>query len=154
MNAITVFNQKWNPFKEMEEMQNRLNHYLGKGSLTRNSQEEPAASELWTPLVDVSEDNKEYLIKVELPEINKSDIAVRVEKGVLSITGERKFQKEGKGKKYHRVERSYGHFTRNFTLPEDLDPDKVKADFKASVLELRLYKAEKAKSKEIEVKVA
>ena len=99
MNAITVFNQKWNPFKEMEEMQNRLSHYLGNGSLTRKSEEEPAATELWTPLVDVSEDDKEYLIKVELPEIKKSDIAVKVEKGVLSITGERKFQKEEKGKK-------------------------------------------------------
>ena len=154
MNAITVFDQKWNPFKEMEDMQNRLNHYLGNGSLTRKSEEESVDNELWTPLVDVSEDNKEYLIKVELPEVNKSDIAVRVEKGVLSITGERKFQKEEKGKKYHRVERSYGHFTRNFTLPEDVDPDKVKADFKAGVLDLRLYKAEKAKSKEIEVKVA
>ena len=154
MNAITVFNQKWNPFKEMEEMQNRLNHYFGNGSLTRKSLEEPVANELWTPLVDVSEDSKEYHIKVELPEINKSDIAVRVEKGILSITGERKFQKKEKGKKYHRVERSYGHFTRNFTLPEDVDADNVKADFKAGVLELHLYKAEKNKPKEIEVNVA
>ena len=154
MNAITVFNQKWNPFKEMEEMQNRLSHYLGNGSLTRKSEEEPAATELWTPLVDVSEDDKEYLIKVELPEIKKSDIAVKVEKGVLSITGERKFQKEEKGKKYHHVERSYGHFTRNFTLPENVDADNVKADFKAGVLELHLYKAERNKPRKIEVNVA
>ena len=154
MNAITVFNQKWNPFKEMEEMQNRLNQYLGNGSLTRKPVEESAANELWTPLVDVSEDDKEYLIKVELPEIRKSDIAVKVEKGVLSITGERKFQKEEKGKKYHRVERAYGHFTRHFTLPEDVDADNIKADFRAGVLELRLQKAEKANSKEIEVNVA
>ena len=77
-----------------------------------------------------------------------------MEKGVLSITGERKFQKEEKGKKYHRVERSYGHFTRNFTLPEDVDADKVRADFKAGVLELRLYKAEKNNPTKSEVNVA
>ena len=127
---------------------------LGKRLIDEKAEEQPAATELWTPLVDVSEDDKEYLIKVELPEIKKSDIAVKVEKGVLSITGERKFQKEEKGKKYHRVERSYGHFTRNFTLPEDVDADNVKADFKAGVLELRLYKAEKNKPRKIEVNVA
>ena len=70
----------------------------------------------WAPLVDIAEDDKEYLIKVELPEVKKEDVKVTVENGVLTITGERKFEKEEKGKKYHRVERAYGSFMRSFTL--------------------------------------
>ena len=154
MNALTAFERKWNPFKEMEELQSRLNTYFGNTPLTRNSDEEAVAPARWAPLVDIVEDEKEYLIKAELPEINKEDISVKVDKGVLSITGERKFEKEEKDKKYHRVERSYGHFTRTFTIPEDADADNVKAEFKNGVLEVHLQKAEKAKPKQIEVNVA
>jgi HSP20 family protein len=153
MNALSVFDRKWRPFKEMEELQNRLNTYFGNSSLTRNSDQESAAPAKWAPLVDIVEDEKEYLIKAELPEINKEDISIKVDKGVLSITGERKFEKEEKGKKYHRVERSYGHFTRTFTLPEDADADNVKAEFKNGVLEVHLHKAEKAKPKQIDINV-
>ncbi len=153
MNALTTFDRKWNPFKEMEELQNRLNTYFGNSSLTRNGTDEAVTPAKWAPLVDIVEDEKEYLVKAELPEINKEDISVKVEKGVLSITGERRFEKEEKDKKYHRVERSYGHFTRSFTLPEDADADNVKAEFKNGVLEVHLHKAEKAKPKQIEVQV-
>ena len=104
--------------------------------------------------MDIVEDEKEYLIKAELPEIKKDDILVKVEKGVLSIAGERKFDKEEKDKKYHRVERPYGHFTRTFSFPEDADADHVKAEFKDGVLLVHLPKAEKAKPKQIEVSVA
>ncbi|MDA0750454.1 MAG: Hsp20/alpha crystallin family protein [Verrucomicrobia bacterium] len=154
MNTLTLFDRKWNPFKEMEDLQNRLNHYFGTPTPTRTADEESMAPARWAPLVDIVEDEKEYLIKAELPEIKKDDISVKVEKGVLSISGERKFEKEEKDKKYHRVERSYGHFTRTFSFPEDADADHVKAEFKDGVLLVHLPKAEKAKPKQIEVSVA
>ena len=75
----------------------------------------------WSPLVDITEDDKEYLIKAELPEIKRKRLKVTVENGVLTISGERKLEKEEKGTKYHRVERAYGNFVRSFTLPDDAD---------------------------------
>ena len=94
MNTLTLFDRKWNPFKEMDELQNRLNHFFGTPTPTRANDEESMAPARWAPLVDIVEDEKEYLIKAELPEIKKDDISVKVEKGILSITGERKFEKE------------------------------------------------------------
>jgi len=106
------------------------------------------------PLVDISEDDKEYLIKAELPEVKKEDVKLAIQNDVLTISGERKYEKEEKGKKYHRVERAYGSFMRSFTLPEDADGSKVAAEYKDGVLKVHLPKAEKAKPKSIEVKVA
>jgi HSP20 family protein len=107
----------------------------------------------WVPTVDVSETDGEYQIKAEIPDVKKEDVKVTVEDGVLTIQGERKQEKEEKGKKYHRVERSYGSFIRSFTLPDLVDEEKVKAEFKDGVLNLRLPKSEKAKPKAIEVTV-
>ena len=108
---------KWNPFRELEDIQSRLSSLFGRTPLRGFGEEAMTVSE-WTPLVDIAEDDKEYLIKVELPEVKKEDVKVTVEGGVLTITGERKFEKEEKGKKYHRLERAYGSFMRSFTLPE------------------------------------
>lgn len=107
----------------------------------------------WAPLVDISEDDREYLIKAELPEVKKENVKVTAEEGTLTITGERKFEKDEKGRKYHRVERSYGSFVRNFSLPDNASPAKVSAEFKDGVLTVHLAKAEKAKPQQIEVKV-
>jgi len=107
----------------------------------------------WAPLVDIIEDDKEYLIKVDLPEVKKEDVKITVQEGVLVITGERKIEKEEKGKRYHRLERAYGSFARSFTLPDDSDGSKVNAEFKDGVLKVHLAKSEKAKPKQIEVKV-
>jgi HSP20 family protein len=96
----------------------------------------------WAPLVDITEDDKEYLIKVELPEIKKEDVKVTVENGTLTISGERKFEKEEKDKKYHRVERAYGSFVRSFALPEGTDGSKVSADYKDGVLKVHLPKSD------------
>jgi HSP20 family protein len=107
----------------------------------------------WVPSVDVSETDGEYQIKAEIPDVKKEDVKVTLADGVLTIQGERKHEKEEKGKKYHRVERSYGSFARSFTLPDLVDEEKVKAEFKDGVLNLQLPKSEKAKPKAIEVKV-
>jgi HSP20 family protein len=108
----------------------------------------------WAPSVDISETESEYQIKAEIPDVKKEDVKVTLEDGVLTIQGERKHEKEEKGKKYHRIERSYGSFVRTFSLPDVIDDDKVKAEFKDGVLDLHLPKSEKAKPKAIEVKVA
>ncbi len=107
----------------------------------------------WTPLVDIIEDNNEYLVKAELPELKKEEVKVNVENGQLTISGERKSEKEEKGKKFHRIERSYGSFLRSFTLPESVNADTVSAEFKDGVLSVHLPKDEKAKPKSIEVTV-
>jgi len=107
----------------------------------------------WSPLVDITEDDKEYLIKVELPDMKKEDVRLTVENDVLAISGERKFEKEEKDRKYHRIERAYGSFVRSFSLPEDADGSKVTADFKDGMLQVRLPKSVKAKPKAIEIKV-
>ena len=107
----------------------------------------------WAPRVDISEDDKEYIVKAEVPEVKKEDIKVRVEEGVLRITGERKSEKEEKGKKFHRIERSYGSFERSFTLPDDADATKVTSEFTEGMLQVHLPKSPSAKPKAIEVKV-
>ena len=150
MNALT----RWDPFKEMDELQKRLTSIFGVGSLrSSNGQNETMTVTQWLPLVDITEDDKEYLIKAELPEVNKEDVKVIVESGVLTISGERKFEREEKDKKYHRIERSYGAFTRSFNVPDDADDSKVSAEFKQGVLTVRLAKSEKARPKSVEVKV-
>jgi HSP20 family protein len=107
----------------------------------------------WAPLVDITEDDKEYLVKAELPEVKKEEVKVTVEEGVLSIHGERKVEKEEKGRKFHRIERAYGSFERSFTLPDDADATRITSDFKDGVLKVRLPKSPTAKPKAIEVTV-
>jgi len=146
---------RWDPLKEMEELQNRLSGFFGRAQARRgNGEQESITVAEWAPLVDITEDDKEYLIKAELPEVKKEDEKVAVENGLLTISGERKSEKEEKNKKYHRIERAYGSFERSFIVPDDADADKVNAEFKDGVLRVHLPKSEKAKPKQIEVKVA
>jgi HSP20 family protein len=143
----------WDPFREMEEMQNRMAALFGRRLPIKDAGEEAIALTEWSPAIDISEDDKEYTIKAELPGVNKEDVRVTVEGGVLSVSGERRAEKEEKNKKYHRIERSYGSFMRSFTLPEGAAGDKVTADFKDGVLHIHLPKDEKAKPKSIDVKI-
>lgn len=146
---------RYDPFKEMEELQNRFSKLFGL-TPTRfgNGEKELFTASEWAPSVDITEDEKEWLVKADLPDVKKEDVKVTVENGVLAITGERKLEKEEKNKRYHRIERSYGTFLRNFALPEGADGAKVIADFKDGVLKVHLPKSEKAKSKAIDVKVS
>jgi HSP20 family protein len=148
---------RWNPFRELEEMQRRMAALLDWSPFRRTSlttDEETITVPEWSPLVDIVEDDNEYLLKVELPEVSKDDVKVTVEGGTLTISGERKAEKEEKNRKYHRVERFYGRFVRSFTIPEDADADNVRAEFKDGVLRVHLPKSEKARPKQIEVKVS
>ena len=151
MNTLT----RWNQIRQLEALQHGLGSLFSRSPAQwAEGQEEQIAVPEWAPLVDISEDDKEYLIKAELPEVKREDVKVTAEEGTLTITGERKFEKEEKGKKYHRVERSYGSFVRNFSLPDDASAAKVRAEFKDGVLSVHLPKTQKAKPQQIEVKVA
>jgi len=159
MNTLTKWNpfrevERWNLFKEMEEMQRRFSSLLGWRGQDSSDANEFMTATAWTPAVDVVEDDKEYLIKAELPELKKEEVSVTVENGVLSIHGERKCEKEEKGRKFHRMERCYGSFRRSFAIPDDANGEKVTAEFKDGLLHVHLAKSEKAKPKAIEVKVA
>jgi HSP20 family protein len=144
---------RWDPFRELEELSERLNRVFGRPPVRRDNSKEALTVADWVPAVDISESEGEYLIKAELPGVKKEDIKVTLQEGVLTIQGERKQEKEEKGRKYHRIERSYGTFIRSFTLPDSADDSKVSAEFKDGLLYLHVPKSEKAKPKAIEVKV-
>ena len=152
INPLSSFT-RWNPIRDLEDMQRRFSTLLDIAATGNGGEKEMLTVTEWSPSVDISEDDKEFLVKAELPDVKREDIKVNVENGVLTITGERKFEKEEKGKKYHRIERSYGSFTRSFTLPEAVKADKVAAEFKDGLLHVRLPKDESAKPKNIAVNV-
>lgn len=145
---------RWDPFRELEEVSDRLNRMFARPAMRTGNGKETMIVADWTPSVDISETEGEYQIKAEIPDVKKEDVKVTLEDGVLTIQGERKQEKEDKGKKFHRIERSYGSFVRSFSLPDVIEEEKVKAEFKDGVLNLHLPKSEKAKPKAIEVKVA
>lgn len=157
MNTLTRWNPlgtaNWDPFKDLEEFEQRLASAFGRGVAKPNGEEAIATAD-WAPLVDITEDEKEFVIKAELPGLKKEEVKVTVEEGVMMISGERKVEKEEKTKKYHRIERSYGKFERSFTLPDKADASKVAAEFKDGVLQVHLPKTEKPANKAVEVKIA
>ena len=137
----------------MEDIHNRLFTLWSQApSGAANAPESPTLSE-WLPAVDITEDDNGYIIKAELPEVKKEDVKITVENGLLTISGERKVEKEDKGKKYHRMERAYGSFVRSFRLPEDADNSKVTAQYKDGVLALNVARSEAARPKQIQVKI-
>jgi HSP20 family protein len=151
MNTLT----SWNQLKELEALRHGLGSLFSRSPVhAPEGQEEQIAVPEWAPLVDISEDDKEYRIKAELPDVKREDVKVTAEAGTLTIMGERKFEKEEKGRRYHRVERAYGSFGRSFSLPNDVNPAKVTAEFKDGVLTVHLMKDEKAKPQQVEVKVS
>jgi HSP20 family protein len=154
MNTLTRWNpfRTWDPFRDLQDFEQRLATAFGRGVAKANGEDALATAD-WAPLVDISEDEKEFLVRVELPGLRKEEVKVTVDNGVLTISGERKVEKEEKTRKYHRVERSYGKFERNFTLPDKVDSAKVTAEFKEGMLEVCLPKTEKAASKALEVKI-
>ena len=147
MNMSTI--QRWNPARDYARMQDEV-YRLFENSLgvTRDTE-----SFGWTPAVDVFEDTEGVTFKFDLPEVDGKDVEVRLEDGTLAIRGERKLEREDKREGYHRIERAYGTFARNFTLPPTLDPDKVTAEHKNGVLRIFVPKRAEAKPKSINVKV-
>jgi HSP20 family protein len=152
LNKVTT----WNSLREMDEAQNRLNRIFLGGFPNRIGSGEihSLAVADWSPEVDISEDDQGYLLKADLPEMKKDDVRVTVEEGILSVSGERKTEKEDHKKKFHRIELSFGTFRRSFTLPEDADSTKVTVDLRDGVLRVHIPTTPVAKSKTTQVKVA
>lgn len=144
---------RWNPVRELEDFQNRiLSAFRPQGSRFGNGEDGQQSLADWSPTVNISEDEKEYLIDAELPEVKREDVNVTVNNGILSISGERKFERDDQGKKHHLIERSYGRFVRSFSLPGDCDSGQVQAHFKDGLLRVKIAKSEAAKPKQIEVR--
>src|SRR5688572_3273643 len=144
---------KWDPFRELEEIGERFGRVLGRMPATRDQGREALTVADWMPTVDITEDSQEFLIKAEIPEVDRNDVKVTVENSVLTIQGQRKQVKEEKDRRFHRVERSYGTFVRSFALPENVAEENLRAEFKDGLLLVHLPKSEKAKPRAIEVKV-
>ncbi len=145
---------KWDPFGELEDVSDRLNRIFRRSRAPAEPGREMLAIADWSPSTDVSETDTAYLIKAEIPGVNKEDVKVFIQDGMLTMQGERKMEKEEKGKKFHRIERSYGRFLRSFRLPDDVDAATVKAEFKDGILNVALAKSAKAVTREIDVKVS
>lgn len=144
---------RWNPMQEMEDMSARLNRFLGPAALRWPAVEGGESFADWMPAMDVEESDTEYLIKADLPAMKKDDVRISVQDGVLAIEGERRQEKEEKGKKFHRIERSYGKFLRRMALPTDVDQQKVVADFKDGVLSVHMPKLPSAVARKLDVKI-
>ena len=139
--------------RDLQNMTDRVDRLLAGRNMPSARRDEAMALVDWAPAVDVMETDEEFQIRAELPGVEKKDVKLSVENGVLLISGHREQEKEEKGKRYHRIERAYGNFARSFTVPEAVDSEKVTADFKNGLLTVRLPKSEKARPKSIEVKV-
>lgn len=145
---------KWDPFRELEDVTDRLNRIFGRSAIRTESSPGMLGMADWSPSVDISETDTEYLIKGEIPGVKKEDVRVTIDGGMLTLQGERKMEKEEKGKKFHRVECSYGSFMRSFRMPDDADLDNVKAEFKDGMINVSLPKSAKpASAKAINVAV-
>ncbi len=138
----------WSPFRELDDLFDRYTRELARWR--------PVGLEertYWRPSADIVENDNEYVIKADLPEVKKEDIDIRVENGVLTLSGERRFEKSTEGEKEHRREAFYGKFARSFSLPDDVDVDKISAECRDGVLRVHLPKSEAKKPRTIEVKV-
>jgi HSP20 family protein len=143
---------RWDPFREFTTLQDRMNR-LFQDSFTQG-RDEALSTSSFAPAVDVYEDEHKITLKIEVPGIDEKDIDIRVENNVLTVTGERKFEKEEKEENYRRVERHYGSFTRSFTLPNTVNSENISADYDRGVLKVQLAKKAEAKPKQIKVNVS
>jgi HSP20 family protein len=146
---------RWEPFRDLQAVQDRLNRVFDDAfrGAPRGNDDEWALGGSWAPSVDIFEHEGNLVLKAELPGVDPKDVDVRVENNVLTLRGERKFASEVKREQYHRVERAYGTFSRSFTLPNVVDTEKIKAEYKDGVLRMSLPKKEEAKPKHISINV-
>jgi len=144
---------RWDPFADMDTL---FNHLMPRraGAWPRLGATDNGASKFeWWPPADISETEKEYLVRAELPAVKKEDVKVTVDGGMITIEGERKQRKEEKSEKFHRVESVTGNFTRSFTLPDNVDEKNIRCESQDGVLTVHIPKTEIEKRKPIEIKV-
>jgi HSP20 family protein len=146
-----TFMTRWEPFREMSNLQNTLNRILGQEY--SQTGDDLMTSGTFLPPVDIYEDENSFKLHFEVPGMNEKDIDIRLENNTLTVRGERKFESEQKEENFRRVERRYGTFTRSFTLPNAVDVDKVQASYENGVLTVQLAKRAEAKPKQIKVNI-
>ena len=144
---------KYDPFRDLRSLQDEMTR-LFTDVMPASFNREEMTRGAWAPSVDIYEDKDRLILEAELPGMSREDFDISVENNVITLRGERKFEKEDKGLKHHRIERAYGSFMRSFSLPEDADSNKVTADYKDGMLQVHLPKSQKATPKAIEIKVA
>lgn len=140
---------RWDPFRDLITLQDRMNRLFDESMRGARPADEGTTS--WSPAVDIYETDNEIVLKAELPEVNQKDIDIQIENSTLTIQGERKSDTTIKQENYHRIERAYGRFNRSFTLPNLVDQEKIKAEYKDGVLKIELPKREERKPKQIKV---
>lgn len=143
---------RWDPFRDLLSLQDRMNRLFEESMTSNKVFEEALTTGVWSPVVDIYETDTSVILKAELPGMTKDDIVIEINENNLVLKGERKFQKDIREENYHRIERSYGTFSRSFTLPETVDKEKISASFKEGILEITIPKIEGAKPKQIEIK--
>ena len=143
---------RWNdPFRELESFRNQMNRLFGEVLPAGRVGDEAPSLAAWAPPVDITETPDQLVFQVELPGFSHDDLSLRAENGVLTLEGERKFEKETEKKAYHRVERAYGRFVRSFSLPVNVDPQKINASLVDGILTVELQKREESKPKSIPI---
>lgn len=142
---------RYDPFRDLKTLQDEVNR-LFSTNFSRGFGDEGIARGAWTPNVDIFENKDEIVLEAELPGMNREDFELTIENNVLTLRGERRFEKKDEGDNYHRVERAYGSFTRSFTLPQIVSPENAAAEYKNGVLRVALRKREEVKARRIEVK--
>ena len=151
MNPLTCWNRlRWNQLNELEDLQHSLRSLFSRSR--GHWAEEKTRVAQWIPLVSVSEEDARYVLRVELPRVEQEDVKLHLEDGTLTITGDRKFDQNGK--KDHRVEHAYGRFVHSFVLPADACPAKISSVFKNGVLTVHFAKNDKGKARQMEVETA
>jgi HSP20 family protein len=140
---------RWDPFRDVIALQNRVNSLFRE----MNEGDSPLTTASFVPAVDVYEDPKKVVLKLEVPGMEEKDLDIRVENNTLTVKGERKLEKDEKEENFHRIERRYGSFYRAFTLPSTVDTENVQASYNAGVLKLELNKKAEAQPKQIKVNV-
>ncbi len=143
---------KWDPLRDLLSIQDRMNR-LFEQTLSRSRAEEGITASTWSPAVDIYETPETIIMKADLPGLSREDIEIQIRDNTLTLRGERRFAKDVQQENYLRIERAYGAFQRNFTLPATVQQEKIRAIFRDGVLELTLPKAEEAKPKKIAIEV-
>ena len=142
---------RWSPWKDMTTLQNRINRMFDDPFFRTGRMVDDASLGMWNPVVDLYEKDDKFVIKAELPGVEKKDIRIDLKDRVLTLSGERSHDNEVKEENYYRRERSYGKFQRAFTLPADVDSDKIKAEFKEGVLQVEVPKPEEIKATQVTI---
>jgi HSP20 family protein len=144
-----MFLAKYDPFREIRSLQDEVNRLFTASYPTAGGRDE--VMNAWHPRVDVWENSDSLVLEAELPGMTKDDFELSFENNMLTLKGERKFEKKSEGDNYHRIERGYGSFARSFTLPATVTAEGARAEFENGILRVSLPKREETKARKIEI---